>query len=295
MIRSALFVLCLASTASAVTYSVDAMVNAPAPTLFYVYKEGSPGIIVLDNTYPVTSALMGTANAAGGNVELFATGDADPLYEDPANGQPFSTVPLVSLTGTANGAAFNLTSLNGTLWFTTTGGGSYSLAYGANNLANTWFNGMMDTVIAKMTQQNINPAVIAAVNGSRASIFDAFRDADGGGFTELSDPNISHLYEDAGQFNIGLAGFMDQSPRLRALFPQFEAFIPDGVQWSEVVMVNGQPLYSFTGVPSGVLMNDNFSSFNATYIVMAPAPQIPEPATFSLSLLAAAALLRRRR
>ena len=117
MIRSLLCLLCLAGTASAVTYSLDAFVTAPAPTLFFVYKEQPPGVIVLDNTHPVTSALMGTAGAAGGNVELFATGDSDPLYQNPASNLAFATVPLVSLTGTANGAAFNLSSLNGTIWF----------------------------------------------------------------------------------------------------------------------------------------------------------------------------------
>ena len=293
MIRPILCLLCLAGTASAVTYSLDPIVTAPAPTQFFVYKEQPAGTIVLDNTYPVASALMGNAGAAGGNVELFATGDSDPLYQDPAGNLAFATVPLVSLTGTANGAAFNLTSLNGNIWFTTTGGGGYSTVYGASNLATVWFNQLMDTVIAKMAAQNFSALVIGAVNGARATIFDAFRDD--GGFTELSDPNISHLYEDAGQFNIGLAGFMDQSPRLRALFPAFEQAIPNGVQWSEVVMVNGVPRYSFTGVPSGVVMNDNFGSFNATYVIIADAPRIPEPATASLTLLGAAALLRRRR
>ncbi len=289
MTRSLLCLLCLASTASAVTYSTDAIVTAPAPAQFYVYKEQPAGTIVLDNSYPVTSALLGTAAAAGGNVELFATGDLDPQYTDPANGQPFSTVPLVSLTGTANSAPFTLTSLNGTRWFTTTGGGGYSTAYGAGNLANTWFTGMMDALITKLT----NPALIPVVNGARADIYAAFLGA--GGFTELSDPNISHLYEDAGQFNIGLAGFLDQSPRLRQLFPDLAAFIPNGIQWSEVVVVNGVPLYSFTGAPSGVVMNDNFGSFNATYVITAPALPVPEPAAATLALLGTAALLRRRR
>ncbi len=289
MIRTVLCLLCLASAASAVTYSTDAIVTAPALTQFYVYKEAPAGTIVLDNSFPVTSALLGTAGAAGGNVELFATGDLDPQYTDPANGQPFSTVPLVSLAGTANSAPFTLTSLNGTAWFTTTGGGGYSTAYGTGNLANTWFTGMMDAFITKLS----NPALIPVVNAARADIYAAFLGA--GGFTELSDPNISHLYEDAGQFNIGLAGFLDQSPRLRQLFPDLAAFIPNGIQWSEVVMVNGVPRYSFTGVTSGVVMNDNFGSFNATYVITAPAPLIPEPAATSLTLLGAAALLRRRR
>ncbi len=288
MIRPLLCLLCLAGTASAVTYSVDAIVTAPAPTQSYIYRESPPGTIILDNTHSVTTALQGTAGAAGGNVELFATGDSDPTYVNPANGQPFSTVPLVSLTGTANNAAFNLTSLNGTIWFTTTGGGPYNIAWGANNFANLWFNQLMDAVAAKM-----NPAFIGLLNANRQSIYESFRDQ--GGFAESSDPNISHIYEDAGQFNIGLAGFIDQSPRLRALFPTFAAFIPNGVQFSEVVMVNGVPRYSFLAVPSGVVMGDQFGSFNGTYVITAPAPQIPEPATTALALIGAAALLRRKR
>ena len=49
-------------------------------------------------------------------MELFATGDQDPQYIDPALGQPFSSVPHVTLTGTANNAPFTLSSLNGTDW-----------------------------------------------------------------------------------------------------------------------------------------------------------------------------------
>jgi hypothetical protein len=288
MTRTILLSLCVASTAGAVTYSVDAVVTAPAPTQFYVYRESTPGNLVLDNTHPVTSALQGTAAGAGGNVELFATGDLDPNYINPANGQPFSTVPLVSLTGTANNAPFTLTSLNGTAWFTTTGG-SYDIVWGANNLANVWFNQVLDAVAAKMT----NATFIGLLNANRATIYDSFRDQ--GGFTESSDPNISHLFEDGGQFNIGLAGFVDQSPRLRALFPTFAALIPNGVQFSEVVMVNGVPRYSFTAVPSGVVLNDQFGSFNGTYVITAPAPQIPEPGTAALALLAATGCLRRKR
>jgi hypothetical protein len=280
--------LCIATSASAVTYSVDAVVTAPSPTQFYVYKEATPGSLVLDNTYPVIAALQGTAANAGGNVELFATGDLDPNYINPANGQPFSTVPLVSLTGTANNAAFTLTSLNGTTWFTTTGG-TYDTAFGANNLANVWFNQVLDAVAAKMT----NATFIGLLNANRSTIYTSFRDQ--GGFTESSDPNISHLYEDGGQFSIGLAGFLDQSPRLRTLFPTFAALIPNGVQFSEVVMVNGVPRYSFSAVPSGVVLDDQFGSFNGTYVITAPAPQIPEPGAAVLGVLASAACLRRRR
>lgn len=288
----ALLTLLTATSASAVTYSLDATVTATPPAQYYVYRESAPGMVVLDNSHPVTTALQGTAAAAGGNVELFATGDLDPTYANPANGQPFSTVPVVSLNGTANHAPFALTSLNGTLWFTTSSG--YNTTYGVANLANTWFTDFADYVASRL------PAlVVGAFNLNRATIFDAFRDA--GGFTELSDPNISHLYEDAGQFNIGLAGFLDQTPRLSALLSTvpaaapFVPFIPSGLQFSEVVMVNGVARYAFAASPSGVVLNDQFGSFNGTYVITAPAPQIPEPGTSGLALLAGAALLRRRR
>lgn len=292
MIRQLIATLCIAAgTASAVTYSTNAIVTAPSPTQAYIYREATPGNLVLDNSAPVTTALLGTAGAAGGNVELFATGDQDPQYANPANGQPFSTVPLVTLTGTANNAPFNVSSLNGTAWFTTTGGGGYSLAYGATNLANQWFTDFVNNgLIPKLGG---NAILIGLVNGNRASIFDTF--VAQGGFTELSDPNISHLYEDAGQFNIGLAGFLDQSPRLRVLLPDFAAFIPNNIQFSEVVLVNGVPKYSFAAVPSGVALDDQFGSFNGTYVVTAPALQIPEPGTAAMALLAGLGLLRRRR
>ena len=60
-------------------------------------------------------------------------------------------------------------------------------------------------------------------------------------------------------------------------------------------MVNGVPRYSFAAVPSGVVLNDQFGSFNGTYVITAPAPRIPEPAAAALALLAGAALLRRKR
>lgn len=288
----ALLSLLAVTSASAVTYSIDATVAATPPAQYYVYRESAPGVLVLDNTHPVTTALQGTAGAAGGNVELFATGDLDPGYANPANGQPFSTVPVVSLNGTANNAPFALTSLNGTLWFTTSGG--YNTTYGAANPANAWFTDFANYVAGKLPV-----LVVGLFNANRATIYDAFRDA--GGFTELSDPNISHLYEDAGQFNIGLAGFLDQSPRLRALLgtvpaaAPFVPSIPDGLQFSEVVMVNGVARYAFAASSSGVVLNDQFGSFNGTYVITAPAPQIPEPASSALALLASAALMRRRR
>jgi len=292
MIRILLSLL-VASTAGAVTYSVDAVVSAPAPAQFYVYRESGPGQLVLDNTHPVASALQGTATAAGGNVELFATGDLDPTYQNPASGQPFATVPLVSLTGTANNAAFTLTSLNGATWFTTTGG-AYDTAYGSLNPANTWFTQFADYVATRL------PAlIVGAFNTNRATIYEAFRDA--GGFTELSDPNISHLYEDAGLWHIGLAGFLDQSTRLRQLLSTnptaapLVPLIPNGLQFSEVVMVNGVPYYSFAAVGSGVVLNDQFGSFNGTYVITAPAPQIPEPATAALALTAGLVCLSRRK
>ena len=290
MIRPFLLCLLSAGTAGAVTYSADAVVNNPPPTLYYVYRETTPGNVILDNSASIITALQGTAAAAGGNVELFATGDQDPLYVNAANGQPFSTVPRVTLTGTANNAPFVLSSLNGANWFTTTGN-AYDISYGVANLANTWFTQFAASVAARLA-----PALVPLFNANLPSIYSSFLNA--GGFTELSDPNISHLYEDAGQFNIGLAGFLDQSPRLRVLLAgqAFVGFIPNGIQFSEVVLVNGVPRYSFAAVPSGVILNDQFGSFNGTYVITAPAPQIPEPATTAiLGLLAGAACLRRKR
>ena len=65
MIRPLLLSLALASTAGAVTYSTNAIVTAPPPTQTLIYRENPPGTLVIDNTYPVTSALQGTTGAAG--------------------------------------------------------------------------------------------------------------------------------------------------------------------------------------------------------------------------------------
>jgi hypothetical protein len=89
----------------------------------------------------------------------------------------------------------------------------------------------------------------------------------------VSDPNVSYAELDGHTAHIGLAGFLDASPILTALFG---VALPPGLQVSEVVEVTfgsaHDYLFSFFATPSGVHARDG-SSYTGNYDVTIPEPE----------------------
>lgn len=276
------------------SYSVDAVLNpSAAGTDAWIYEETTPGNLTLTNAVGnLHGVLGGHAGAPGGNVELFPASETA-AYIDSSAGTAFATASPVTLSGTAGSTAFTFRSLNGNDWFGSASG--YSTLYGAGTLATAWFDGFIDSVASLM-----NPVAAAGLNSVRGDLFDEWRDS--GGFASLSDANIGYVYESTatGGLNFGLEGFLDASPRFReflqdAGYGMFAAFVPDGIQYSEVVMLDDEAYYSFlNGTPSGVQLDDApFHSYTADF---AFTKQVPEPSGLGLAAVAlASGLFARRR
>ena len=240
--------------------------------------------VITNPTEPELVALLGgNASLAGGNVELYATSDSASLAS-------FQNAERVLLNlGYTDGRQATLSSLNGQDWFNSVTTG-YDLTYGADNLANRWFNDYVDNL-------NTFPTLLP-FTGDRTSLFNSFRD--GGGFQQQSDPNISYSEFSGDTITVGLGGFMDIKPRVAALVASVSGLplatvigsIPDGIQSSEVVLIDGVPNYGFNAVPSGVVLNDGFNSYTATYEITTQV--VPEPSSILLILFGASTLILRR-
>lgn len=247
-----------------------------------------------DNAANLHDVLSGHAGAPGGNVELFPTSEW-PVHADASMTGAFATAMPTTLTGTAGASSFAFRSLNGNDWFGT--GSGYDTSFGAATLATQWFNSFVDSVAGLMT----NPFVAAGFSAARADLFETWRDS--GGFASLSDANIGYVYGSEtgdGTVHFGLEGFLDASPRFRELLTEaghggFAAFVPDGIQYSEAVILNDEVYYSFNNAtPSGVQLDDEpFNSYTANFDFTST---VPEPsAVLCLLIGAGATALRRRR
>lgn len=241
----------------------------------------------------LTMTLSSSAGAAGGNVELYASSDG--LTDMSAGGAFANATPIVLNTSHTGGGSIQVRSLNGMDWFMDDLM-AYNLSYGANNLANRYF---ADITAAALTAAT-NPLVFLALSpGNLPVIFNTF--LNNGGFAQISDPNVSYVEVDAnGNPVVGLAGFLDASSRLVSLgLPEAElsSYFGNGIQVSEVAMVNGEALYSFNAVSSGVVLNDGVDSYSATYEVTGSneVPLVPEPSAALLALLGSASLITRRK
>jgi hypothetical protein len=255
-------------------YSTDAVVSpSVAGSDFWIYEEATPGNLILTNDAAQLHAVLeGHAGAPGGNVELFSQSEF-PEYLDAGSGGAFASVAPVYLSGTAGTFAFEFRSLNGTDWFGSPSG--YDTSYGASTLATEWFDAFIDSVSAIS-----NPFVGSVLNANRSVLFDQWRDA--GGFASLSDANIGYVYQDGvgGDLHFGLEGFLDASPRFRqfladAGYGLAAGFVPDGIQYSEVVMLNGEVYYSFgNATASGVQLDDApYHSYTGDFEFVASAPE----------------------
>lgn len=246
----------------------------------------------LNQSASLDSILQGNSSNPGGNIELFASS------EKQSGLTAFTSGATTSISGTVGGQTLTLSSLNAQDWFWD--GSKINTSYEANNLANRWFNefwdkGATETVktngfaIQKTTTVAGRPMVINVnlnAEQSRKFAFDKFNSI--GGFARSSDPNISYIYEDKSDINIGLAGHYD----LKAFYTQdsqyawLAPYLVDGFQASEVLKYTygdkTDYLYSFNATKSGLLETDGWSH-NGNYEVkiagVVKSQEVPEPIT----------------
>ncbi|MBE2257470.1 MAG: NF038130 family PEP-CTERM protein [Rhodobacteraceae bacterium] len=190
----------------------------------------------------------GNAATPGSNVELSKFGG-----------------PITSLTGNINGKPITLWSLDEGDW---RGGLDQQYIQGAANSVGVTSFDMTNALNAFYTP--------TANLGGRAP------------WQLVSDPNISYVDMGAGHgVNIGLAGFLDATPVLQAMFPS--VVVPQGSQVSEVVRVDldglQKYLYGFSATPSGVCAGCTtpYPSYTGNYEVRIPEPE--SLALFGIGLL----------
>ncbi len=261
---------------------ISALVTGYNTSGYVVYAETTPGeLAVTPNSTMLLNALGGDSSHAGGNVELYTASDS-------ATNVAFKDADHVLLELNMSGTMVTLSSLNGHDWFDTPGG-NYDTTFGANNLANRWFNDFADEL------KNHTPLVI----GNEQALFESYRD--NGGFQRVSDPNVSYVEVNGQQILVGLGGFIDIHDQAVALIAAatgqplaaVDPFVSNGIQSSEVVLINGVASYGFSATPSGVRLNDGVDSYNGNYEVTNVA--VPEPSSAILLGLGSLSLLLRRK
>lgn len=231
---------------ASVVAGMSAIASAPASaftmtgTDYLLYDVTGNSTYVNPNAN-LNSILAGNSAHPGGNVELFASS------ETLSNAQFLASTASTSVSGLVAGSMLTLSSLTAADWFST--GSGMSMSYGANNLANRWFNDFLNAA-----------GQGSASLATKADLYNIFGGI--GGFQRSSDPNISYINSSGGNINIGLAGHFDLKAfytRPGSPFAMVAAFLPNGFQASEVVRAtyNGttQYLYSFSATNSG-LTND---------------------------------------
>lgn len=191
----------------------------------------------------------GNATTPGGNVELSKFGG-----------------PLASMIGNFNGnKQLTLRSLVLSDWNTT-------------GLDQQYIQAAASSIGAPLTSAQLSAALVAfytaSLPGGRAP------------WQLVSDPNIAYVDLQGHDVHVGLAGFLDATPVLQALFPQVT--VPTGSQVSEVVHASlaggaAKYLYSFSATPSGVCsgVSPTFAcsptnplfSYTGNYDVSIPEPE----------------------
>lgn len=234
--------------------------------------DGTVDTTVANPDADVNEILQRMDGTPGGNIELFAgseTGTAT-QWGDYYYNASFWNGESTSITGEVNGKSLTLSSLNAYDWF----GSDGITAYGADDLANRWFDALMNTY-----QPDFGETM-------RENVFTNFLYTNG--FERTSDPNISYIESGSDGIEIGLAGHLDLGNVYGSTFA--------GMQASEVVKVAyGEEvnyLWSFDAVASGLTAGDDGTSHNGLYTVTVPGSEtasVPEPSTM-LGLMAVGGL-----
>lgn len=308
----------MAAPASAVVHIIDnpgaLSTDGVAGTSEFRYVVSGPGTLSRDDAASLSARVLtntpetggGTAASPGGNVELGVADSPGDLADWYAG-----TLPVVTLTGKLGSADVTLRSLTAADWFA----GGNSTAYGNSDLANQWFDDLLN---------HYGLGGQSAAN--KALVFNAFVAAEG--FFRLSDPNVSYvsrdadLDTDASIVRVGLAGTIGgvspDSPNMAtiaeaAVNAYFDAqiaainanpnltaqqkaiaiglleierantlaAIPDELAASEVViatytgLANPVVLYGFDYTASGLATDDNTRSYDANFEVTFEVPGQP--------------------
>ncbi|MFM2060864.1 MAG: hypothetical protein RLZZ507_534 [Cyanobacteriota bacterium] len=255
-------------------------IGGTAASDYLVYgSDGTNTFLVPNTPGNVAAALTGDAGNPTGNVELRASSEQLSGFDFNNN---------TTLSGQIGGQDITLSSLTFADWFSTDSG--INTSYGANNLANRWFNDFW-VAAGQVTD-----------DGLQATAFNTFLGING--FQRTSDPNISYVNQDhnTGLIRIGLAGHLNlKAAYLQSGFSTFAQLLPDGFQASEVVKYtyNGVTdyLYSFTATNSGLVSDDGTNSHNGNYEVTiqgVPTAKTPEPSVV-LGMLGVAGIVAAQR
>ncbi|MGM3305690.1 NF038130 family PEP-CTERM protein [Anabaena sp. WFMT] len=264
-----------------------ATIGGTAASDYFVYGVSGNNTVKINNptAQDLQNALTGNATSPTGNIELRKSTEQGTFTAT-------DFTKNTTLSGQIGGKDITLSSLTYADWFST--GSGNSTAYGANNLATTWFN----TFLTQANKANY----VGTVLGNLA--YKAFFDIKG--FQRSSDPNISYVNQDdtTGLIKIGLAGHYNLKAAYSATgspFATFASLLPAGFQASEVVKYtyNGVTdyLYSFTATNSGLVSNDGTNSHNGNYEVTingVPPAKTPEPSVM-LGVLGVAGIVAAQR
>ncbi|MEH1838970.1 MAG: NF038130 family PEP-CTERM protein [Nostoc sp.] len=280
----------LIGTSMAIGVSAVATVPAQAGTLtsvtiggtaasdYLVYDSNATNTFtVANNSENVQKVLSGNAASPTGNVELAASSEQ----------AGFDFTKNTTLTGTIGGKTLTLSSLTFDDWF---GVGQTTTTYGLNNLANTWFNQVLNSNSTIST-------LLAASGYTKQTLFNSF--LTNGGFQRFSDPNISYVNQDdtSGLISIGLAGHLNATPLITpflGLPSNLSNLLPPSLQASEIVKYtyDGKTnyLYSFKATDSHLVEQIDRISHSGNYEVTiqgVPPAAVPEP-SLMLGLLGVA-------
>ena len=257
-----------------VVASMSAIASAPASAFTitgtdYLLYDVNGNNTYVNPTANLDSILAGNSANPGGNVELFASS------ETLTNTQYLASNARTSVSGLVGGSMLTLSSLTADDWFGA--GASRNTSYGANNLANTWFNAFLNAA-----------GQGSASLANRTQAYNTFFGI--GGFQRSSDPNISYINTSGSDINIGLAGHYDLRTfytRPGSPYAPLAALLPNRFQASEVVRAtyNGttQYLYSFFATPTGLTHSGSVGadghSHSGNYQVSLPGVVTPPPPT----------------